>query len=53
MERVHSLCVCSVVDEGAVGGEGEESQGLLSLQQPPQLEYPSHFTHLSSVCTLE
>ena len=35
------LYFCSVVHEGAMGGEGQESESILSLQPSPQLEYPS------------
>ena len=35
-----SMCVCSLFNEGAMGGEGEENKKKLSLQSPAQLEYP-------------
>ena len=34
------MFICSVINEGALGGEVEESQEKLSIQPPTQLEYP-------------
>ena len=45
------LYFCSVVHEGAVGGEGQESESVLSLQPSSQLEYPSlHITLYLAAC---